>query len=290
MRYAFFPGCTLEGAAAENLTATKKVAEVLGIELVEIPGWSCCGASHLQDTDDLLSVTVNARNIALAEKMGLPLLTVCNTCTLMLKKAKQHLDNDDQTKGTVNQALFETGLQYQGSSEINHLLWVLIKDYSLAKLKEKIVKPLTILKIACYYGCHIIRPPDILGFENPTNPSSLELIVETLGGTVADFPNRLDCCGFHAFFPAEKEMLKMSGTHCLAAKRTGADCIVTPCPLCHMQLDMYKADREKYICTDTTIPVLHLSQLVGLALGINPTELGMKHNIISTRKIITKTS
>ncbi|MBZ4654738.1 MAG: hdrB2 [Peptococcaceae bacterium] len=290
MKYAFFPGCTLEGAAAENLLAIKKVTEILGIELEEIPGWSCCGATHLQDTNELLGITINARNISLAEKIGLPILTVCNTCTLMLKTAKQRLDNDDQLKTTVNKALSEANLEYHGTSGITHLLWVLLKDYGLANLKEKIVRPLKNLKTACYYGCHIIRPPETLGFEDPHNPRSLELIVEALGAKVVDYPARLDCCGFHALFPAEKAVLKMSGTHCLVAKNTGADCLVTPCPLCQMQLDMYQPDREKYLCTETKIPVLHLPQLVGLALGASPKELGLNHHIVDTKALLNKIS
>lgn len=159
MRYGFFPGCTLESAAKELMISTKKVAAALGIELVELEGWTCCGASHIQDVDDFLATSINARNIALAEQLDAPLLTVCNTCTLMLRTAKQKLDRNEQLKKRVNQGLAEAGVEYRGTVEITHFLWVLVKDYGLDRLKEKVKRPLEGLKVANFYGCHILRPP-----------------------------------------------------------------------------------------------------------------------------------
>ncbi len=280
MRYGFFPGCTLESAAKELMISTKKVAAALGIELVELEGWTCCGASHIQDVDDFLATSINARNIALAEQLDAPLLTVCNTCTLMLRTAKQKLDRNEQLKKRVNQGLAEAGVEYRGTVEITHFLWVLVKDYGLDRLKEKVKRPLEGLKVANFYGCHILRPPQIMGFENPLNPQSMERVAEALGAECVDFDQRLACCGFHAVFPAEKEVMKLTGINCLSSKDAGADCLVTPCPLCQMQLDMYQPDAQRGFDQDITVPILHLPQLVGLALGFEPAELGIGRHIV----------
>lgn len=288
MRYGFFPGCTLESAAQELMISTKKVAAALGIELVELKGWTCCGASHIQDVDDFLATSINARNIALAEKLHAPLLTVCNTCTLMLRTAKQKLDEDKELKDKVNQGLEKVGLQYKGTSEITHFLWALIKDYGLNNLKKKVKRPLEGLKVANFYGCHILRPPQIMGFENHLNPQSMEMVAEALGAECVEFDQRLACCGFHAIFPAEKEVLKLTGINCLSSKKAGADCIVTPCPLCQMQLDMYQPDAQKGFREDITIPILHLPQLVGLALGFEPSELGIQRHIVDALPFLKK--
>lgn len=280
MKYAFFPGCVLEAAAKEAYTATIQVAGELGIELVEIPGWTCCGASHVQDVDELTAAAINARNIALAEQMELPVLTVCNTCTLMLRKAKHALDNG--LKDKVNNIITDTGIVYKGTSDVTHLLWALLRDYGLDRLREKVVRPLTGLKVAGYYGCHILRPPKIMNFEDHLKPYSLETLIETLGAEPVDFDAKLKCCGFHAVFPAEKSVHKLSGRSNLSAINAGAACIVTPCPLCQMQLDMYQPEGKAAVKAKKDIPVLHLSQLIGLALGLSPDALGMNRHIVDT--------
>lgn len=286
MRYAFFPGCVLEGAAKEAYTATLKVAQALDIELVELNGWTCCGASHLQDMDEITALAVNARNISLAEELKLPLLTVCNTCTLMLRQAKAKLDGS--YKGMVNEILAEGGLKYEGTSQVTHLLWVLIRDYGLAKLAERVKRPLTGLKVAGYYGCHILRPPKVMNFEDHARPHSLEDVIKVLGAEPVEFDAKLKCCGFHAFWTAEKDVMTMTGAANGSAIAAGADCVVTPCPLCQMQLDMYQPEGRKATKVVEEIPVLHLSQLIGLALGISPLELGLNRHVTGTATIAAK--
>lgn len=289
MKYGFFPGCTLESAAEELMIYTKKVAEALGIELIELEGWTCCGASHIQDVDDFLGVAVNARNIALGEKLDVPILTVCNTCTLMLRTAKDRLDHDEELKDKVNEGLHRANLEYAGTSDVTHLLWALIKDYGLENLRKKVKRPLTGLKVANFYGCHIVRPPKIMGFENHMNPQSMEMVAEVLGAESVEFDQRLACCGFHAVFPAEKEVMGMTRMNCLSPKAAGADCLVTPCPLCQMQLDMYQPDAQKGTQENITMPILHLPQLIGLALGFELEELAINRHIIDAIPILKKT-
>lgn len=278
MRYAFFPGCVLEGAAAEAREATVAVCRALGIELVELTGWTCCGASHAQDADEAAALAVNARNLALAEQLGLPLLTACSTCTLMLRKAKAAL-GDEKVRAKVNRSLVAAGLAYAGTAEVTHLLWVLAGDFGLEKLKARVVRPLAGLKVAGYYGCHILRPPKIMDFEDHARPRSLLALTAALGAAAVDFPASRRCCGFHAVFPAEKDAFRMTGGINRAAVEAGADCVVTPCPLCQMQLDMRQPEGKAAVGGARDIPVLHLSQLVGLALGIPGGELGLARHV-----------
>jgi succinate dehydrogenase / fumarate reductase, cytochrome b subunit len=284
MKYAFFPGCVLEGAGKEAYDATLKVAEGLGIELVEIPGWTCCGGSHLQDYNKTAALAVNGRNIALAERMNLPVLTVCNTCTLMLRQAKHELDQGE--KDYVNLALNQAGIHYEGTSEVTHFLWAIIRDYGLDKLKEKIKKPLTGIKVAGYYGCHILRPPQIMNFEDHANPHSLEDLIRALGAEPVTFDARLKCCGFHSVFTSKEDTMKATGQINLKAIEAGADCTVTPCPLCQMQLDMYHPEGKKAVNASQDIPSLHLTQLIGLALGYTAEELGIKRHIVEAEFLL----
>ncbi|MDQ0200651.1 CoB--CoM heterodisulfide reductase iron-sulfur subunit B family protein [Neobacillus ginsengisoli] len=287
MRYAFFPGCTLESAAEELMISTQKVASALGIELIELKGWTCCGASHIQDVDTFLATSINARNIALAEELDtLKLLTVCNTCTLMLRTAKLKMDKNEKLKTKVNEGLKNAGLEYKGTVEVTHFLWALIQDYGLENLRKKVKRPLTGLKVANFYGCHILMPPDIMGFENHMNPQSMEMVAEVLGAESVDFDQRLACCGFHAVFPAEKEVMDLTAKNCLSPKYSGADCIVTPCPLCQMQLDAYQPDAQKAFNEDITMPILHLPQLIGLALGFSPEELAIQRHVVDAIPVL----
>lgn len=283
-KFAFFPGCVLEGAAKEAYDSTEKVTKALGIELVEIPGWTCCGASHVQDINEIVALSINARNIALAEQMNLPILTVCNTCTLMLRKAKAKLDSDPKVKAQVNAILAQAGLEYKGTSEITHLLWVLAKEPELVKSKVK--KPLTGIKIGGYYGCHILRPQKIMDFEDYGNPESLENLIRDLGAEPINFSAKHDCCGFHAVWTAEQDVIKATGKSVKSAFDAGADLMVTPCPLCQMQLDMYQPEGREAVGNHPAIPILHLAQIIGLSIGFNPDEMGIKRHVSAADKII----
>jgi len=275
-RYAFFPGCVLTKAAAEANTAIRAVARALEVELVEVSGWSCCGASHVQDLEPLAALTTNARNLALAEQIGAPLLTACSTCALMLRQAKAALDGG--RKDEINVFLKAGKLTYNGTVPVTTLLWELAKD--LPALKAKVKKPLNNLRAAAFYGCHTVRPEAIMGFEDSQVPKSFENVLTALGATPAPFAKRLSCCGFHAVYSAEADALKMISEITDCAAKAGAHCVVTPCPLCQMQLDMYLDDAAAATGVKARVPALHLQQIVGLALGIPGTELGFERNIV----------
>ena len=282
MKYAFFPGCVLHAAAKEALSSTLAVAAKLGMELVEIPGWSCCGASHVQDVDPEAALVANARNLALAENMGLPVVTACSTCALMLRQARATLLAG--AMGRANARLAEIGLRFTGASEVVHFLW-LLADAS-EQWTRKVERPLDHLRVAPFYGCHTVRPPEIMGYESHLNPQSLERIIRACGATPVAIPERLRCCGFHAVFPAEHTAMRMTASAVTSAARAGADCLLTPCPLCHMQLDMYQPDALSAACGETPVPVLHLAQLVGQALGLTAKTMGLGRHIVDARPVL----
>ena len=279
--FAFFPGCVLTQAAKESKMALEAIAPKLDIKLKEIPGWSCCGASQAQDVDPVATLVANARNLALAEKMNLPVLTSCSTCLLMLRRAKAELDGGK--KDRINTFLAKGNMHYAGTNEVTSLLWVLAQNAQM--LKSKVVRPLANLKVAAFYGCHSLRPEHALGFESAVNPTSFETVVAALGGQTVPFAKRLDCCGFHAVYPAEKSVMRMTGQIVDSAAASGATCLVTPCPLCQMQLDIYQEAAQDISKSKARMPVLHLSQLVGIALGIPAKELGLDYNVIDATKV-----
>ncbi len=279
-KFAFYPGCAAKGASKELYESTVAVAEKLGIELVELPQFSCCGAGVLEEIKEAVDLAVNARNIAYAEREGLDIVTVCSTCLLVLKRTKYLLDNDEDLRKEVNEILSEAGLEYRGTVDVKHFHWVLLEEFGEEGLKEKVVKPLTGFKVYPYYGCHTVRPESILGFESSENPQSLEKIIKALGAEPVSGERRLECCGFHAFWPAPRMSMKLTGLNLLDAKKSGANCLTTPCPLCHMNLDANQSRALKEVGESFKMPVLHLPQLVGLALGIEPKKLGLHRNIV----------
>jgi succinate dehydrogenase / fumarate reductase cytochrome b subunit len=289
LKYALYTGCTARESTPELLMSTMAVAKKLGIELVLLDEASCCGASHLQDFDDFLSLVLNARNICYAEKHNLPMLTICNTCQLNTVMTKERLDSDEDLKSQVNEKLAEVGLEYKGTSSVRHFLYAIIDDYGLDKLAQKVEKPLSDFNVAAFYGCHNIRPShlhnkqnatsDDYSGENPYNPTSLDRLIEALQGKSVDYDSKNKCCGFHADLQAPKTANRLTGTALLDAIDNNADMMVTPCPLCHLNMDVKQHAAAKEMGRDISLPVLHLPQLIGLALGIDPKELGLQHNV-----------
>jgi succinate dehydrogenase / fumarate reductase cytochrome b subunit len=285
MKYALFPGCVLDGAAAEAYTSLKKVCEKLNIEIEEIPNWTCCGASHAQGVNDLAALVINARNISIAEHMGLDIMTVCNTCTLQLRTAKMRLDKDAKLKEKVNSILKESGhpYEYKGTSKVTHFLWILDEHPEL--LAGKVVKPLSGVKIAAYYGCHILRPQEVMDHGDGKHPEYLERLIRALGAEPVWFDASRKCCGFHAQLAAEHDVLTVTGQIVDSADRAGAMAIATPCPLCQMQLDMYEPEGRHAVHSQAQVPILHLQQLVGLALGLTKEEVGFNRHVSAQEKL-----
>lgn len=293
LRYAYFPGCVAQGACKELHTATTAISKALGIELIELKKASCCGSGTYKEDSQLLEDTVNARNIALAESLNLPLLTHCSTCQGVIghvdERLKEAQENNPDYLDKVNDFLLKENCSpYQGTTEVKHILWALVGDYGLETLKTKVVKPLTGLKCASFYGCYLLRAQKNLPFDNPLNPQSLENVFRALGATPIYYEGRSKCCGWPLSSYATAQSFQMAGKNLLDAINNDADCIVTPCPLCHLNLDSRQPEVAKIIKQKLDIPILHLPQLVGLALGIEPEKLGLNNHVVSTQKILTK--
>jgi succinate dehydrogenase / fumarate reductase cytochrome b subunit len=283
LKYALYTGCTARESTPELLKSTMAIADKLGIELVLLDEASCCGASHLQDYDDFLSLVLNARNICYAEKLGLTMVTICNTCQLNTAMTKHRLDTNPELKAKVNAKLAEVGLEYKGTSEVTHFLYAIIQDYGLENLSKKVSVPLSQFNIAPFYGCHNIRPSELQnlsnGGENPYNPTSLDDLIIACGGINVDYAEKNKCCGFHAELQSPHTAAVLTGNALSGAIDANADWMVTPCPLCHLKLDVQHHGASKAIGRDVKLPVLHMPQMVGLALGCTPAELGLNHHV-----------
>ncbi len=281
MKFAYFLSCINESMTREVDRSIESLKKDLDIVLFKLEKGACCGGSNLDYVSPEHFLVINGRNIALAEQMNLDLVTSCSTCLLTLRRAKQILDSSPDKRQFVNSFLANEGLSYTGSSDVKHLLWVITEDLGLSRLAEKVTTPLTGIRFAPFYGCHIIRPSQLLGRDNPASPSSLDLVVEALGGSLVEYPSKNKCCGFHTLLVAEKESLAMSGNAIESAIRAEADYIVTPCPLCHTALDAYQPKALEGRRVSRSIPVLHLSQIIGLALGHSREELGIDRHMIT---------
>ena len=290
MKYAFYPGCVSRGATPELFAATVQVCDRLGIELEFEPmrSASCTGSGILQEKNLRLADTLNARTFALAERTGLPLLTICSTCQGVMSQANERLNADPGYLAEINADLAEEGLEYKGTADPRHLLWVLIEDIGLEKLKSLVVRPLTGFKAAPFYGCYIIRPTSALGFdEHPDREDSLERVIEAVGAEVVDFPGKTLCCGFPIIMINETNSVRMVANHTTDAKDRGADAMVTPCPLCHLNLDGYQPQAAAMAKRPIGLPILHLPQLLGLALGIEPKAMRLNGHMVSTKKMLS---
>lgn len=293
LKYAYFPGCVAQGACRELYVSTQRLTEALGIELIELKKASCCGSGTFKEDSQLLEDTVNARNIALAEALNLPLLTHCSTCQGVIGRVDDRL-KAAQTRSPeyveqINGLLKQEGCSpYQGNGTVKHLLWALVGDYGLDTLQQRVTKALTGLKCAAFYGCYLLRTQEHIPFDDPFNPQSMENVFTAVGATPIYYRGRTQCCGWPLSSYATQQSFQMAGTHIQDAIEHGADCLVTPCPLCHLNLDSRQPEVEAVIGKKLGLPVLHLPQLVALALGIRPEELGLDRHIVSTRPVLEK--
>lgn len=286
LKYSYFPGCVGQTSAYELDVATRAVAEKLGIELVKMEEATCCGAGHMQDANNEFATAINARHLAYAEKLGCDLLTICDTCQLHINEVSQTLNNNPAELAKANKALTAAGLEYKGTVKVKHLLLALIEDYGLENLKAKVVRPLKEFNIAPFYGCQILRPGAISGMVDVDNPTFFEDVIRALGGNPIDYDSRTKCCGFHVDLVANDATTFVSGRALDEAKAKKADFVVTPCPLCHLSLDAQQEHVEHKLHKDYDLPVLHLPQMIGLALGLSTTEVLLNKNIVRPNQLI----
>jgi len=284
--YTYFPGCSASegGAKAYNWSA-QAVSKVLDIDLVELDDWNCCGSTPSSSVDELGAFCMAARDLALAEKRGLDMVTPCSACYVILNRTNAYLKGYPQFKAKVDEALAAGGLEYHGTVKVRHLLDVMTSDIGYDTIASKVKKPLSGLKVAPYYGCQVVRPG--FGFDHPESPQSLDKLVASLGAEPISFPLKARCCGGSLIISEEDMALDLIRKLLDSARSNGAECLVTVCPLCQTNLDAYQSRVNRKFKTNYKLPVLFFTQLMGLAFEIDGKTLGLDTNVVSPREVIT---
>jgi len=295
MKYIFYPGCSQESSALEYKTSTLAVLKELGAEVEELGDWTCCGASVASVMSDLLGVVLPARNLALAEQASLPqaggteggrrdLLTVCSACYTNFRRTAAAIASQPRLLDTINQALEVEGLTYHGTVQARHVLDVLANDFGPEAIAAQVRRPLTGLIVALYYGCQTVRPYS--PFDDDQRPTSMVGILEALGATVYRHNYEASCCGTSLLTTKLEVGLQMVGAILEACEP--ADCIVTVCPMCHMNLDSYQDKVSQVMGRPVRIPVLFLPQLMGLAFGLPENKLMFRRHVVSVGPVLER--
>jgi succinate dehydrogenase / fumarate reductase cytochrome b subunit len=288
VKVAYWPGCVSRGFTPELHGAMAKVAPLLDIELVELDRGNCCGAGVIAEHNQELADTLNARTFALAQQTdGALMMNICSTCQGSMSECQERLDASTDYCTTINETLQPEGLRYDRGVVNKNFLWVLVEDIGLDNLRSLVKRPLANLRVGPFYGCYIVRPADRLDIDSQhPRDTYLQQLIEALGGTVIDYAGAYKCCGFPIITMNKEASLKQAGRHLGDAVDADADCLVTPCPLCHLNLDLQQPLAEGVVGRDLGMPVLHLPQLVGLALGLDPKELGMGRHVVKPTSVI----
>jgi heterodisulfide reductase subunit B len=285
VKYAFYPGCSLESSSVAYDMSVKAVADKLQIELAEVDDWNCCGATEYHTVDALAANAVIARNLALVESDLDQLVAPCSACYLNLKKTDKLMAEHADIGEKVNQALAAGELHYEaGRLEIRHLLDVLFEDVGEQAIRERVVQPLEGLRVAPYYGCQIVRP--LNGFDDPEYPTKLDRMLRWLGAEVVDYPVKSHCCGGHMAQISEEQAFELIRRLLHSAAEYHADVVACLCPMCQLNLDAYQGRVNNFFNTRFELPVLFFTQLVGLALGIETEELGFGKEIVAAEPIL----
>jgi len=288
VKVAYWPGCVSRGFTPELHGAMAKIAPLLDLELIELDRGNCCGAGVIAEHNQELADTLNARTFALAQQTdGALMMNICSTCQGSMSECQERLDANAAYREHVNSTLSADGLSYEQGIVNKNLLWILVEDIGLDALKSIVKRPLENLRVGPFYGCYIVRPANRLGIdsEHPRG-DYLQRLIEALGGTVIDYAGAYKCCGFPIITMNKEASLKQAGRHLGDAVDAEADCLVTPCPLCHLNLDLQQPLAERLIGRELGMPVLHLPQLVGLALGLEPKELGLARHVVKPTAVV----
>jgi heterodisulfide reductase subunit B len=283
MKYAYFPGCSLKGLGRAYEESLLPVMEKLGVELVELNDWNCCGATAYMSVDETKACILAARNLAIAEKTGSrDLVTPCSACYLVLNKTKHYLKDSPEIRGSVQRALEGAGLRYSGEMPVRHPLDILVHDVGLDVIREKVVRPLTGLKVAPYYGCQVVRP--YATFDDAWTPTTMDRLLATLGAEVVPYPLKTKCCGGSLTGTLPDTGLRLTYILLKEAVRRGADVIATICPLCQFNLDAYH-DQLTRQWGPVPIPTVYFTQLMGLAFGLPESQLGLRRNFVRMKPL-----
>jgi heterodisulfide reductase subunit B2 len=293
MKYSYFPGCSLEhgGLAYPFQQSITAILEPLGIELVEIDDWNCCGATEYISLNQMAAYALIARNLAQAVKTDGPkqMIAPCSACYLNLNKCDHYLAEDEKLAAQVNAALAEGGLSYQpGAIRVRHLLDVIVNDIGYDAVAAKVTKPLKGLRVAPYYGCLIGRPRFNGKIDDPEYPVTLDQLLKTLGAEVVDYPMKAHCCGGHMTQISEGVAFDMIHRLVKGAADYHADLIVTVCPMCQLNLDAFQGAMNRHLKTDLHVPVLYYTQMMGLAFGFDAATLGIGSELVDARQALAR--
>jgi heterodisulfide reductase subunit B len=288
VRYAYYPGCSLDATARQYGESIDAVAEALGIELAEVDDWNCCGATAYMNVNEVLSFCLSARNLALVagKGNGEELVTPCNACYTNLRKTEAYLSRFPDIKSKVDLALAEGGMRYDGGIKTKHFLEVLAEDVGLDRIRATVKRPLKGLRVAPYYGCQIVRPYGI--DDNPENPMMMDGLLDALGATPVFYPMKVTCCGGSLMGTREEVALRLCRNLLLCAQQEKADCIAVACPLCQANLDAYQAAINKTYGTSFNLPIIYFTQLAGLAFGMKPDGIGIRRCIVPATQIAAR--
>ena len=261
------------------------MARSLVIELTEVQGWICCGTTPPHHSDRLLAASLPAANLMRAQKMDMDMVVTCAACYSMLKHSNYEVANHPQVREQVRDVL---GQDYDGSVRVRHFVEILLEDKGINKVREALKASLNGLKVACYYGCLLVRPAEVMQFDDPENPTSMDRLVTAMGGESLDWPHKVECCGGALSLARTDVVVKLSDKVIGMAKESGADCIAVACPMCQINLDMRQADIEQELGRKHDMPIIYITQLLGLCLGLTPDELGMEKLMVSPDKVVQK--
>lgn len=288
MRIGYFPGCSLHSTAKNYESSTQAVFKTLDVQLDEIPDWNCCGSTPAHQTDHLLALSLSARNLALAEKAGMKeIMAPCAACFSHLRTAEVECAKDKETHQNVQKAI---EMKFDNHVHVLNILDLLVNHVGIENITKKVKKPLKGLKIAPYYGCVLTRPAKIAQFDDPINPQSMDRLLEALGAEVVTWGAKTDCCGAAHVLTRQEVVLELTGRIVHQAKEAHADAIATACPMCMSNLDLRQSAIQKATGKETKVPVMYITELLGMALGIPHSELGTRKHVVSTAAVTAKIS
>lgn len=285
MKYAFFPGCSLEATARPFDLSTRAVCRALGIALEDIPEWVCCGSTPAHASSDSLAVALPAINLQKAQAAGLPVMVACASCYARLRTANHRIGRASEDRRRVERI---TGRPYDGDIEVRHVLDVLVNELGPDRIRATVRRPLAGLRVACYYGCLLTRPPEIVAFDDTEHPSGMDELMAAAGAETVDWPFRTECCGASLSMTNSEIVCRLTHRILSMARESGADCLAVACPLCQVNLDLRQADAGKAHGPLRPMPVLYVTQLLGLALGLSPEALGIGALAVSPRTLLAR--
>ncbi len=283
MNYAYYPGCSLESTAWDFDRSTRAVCAALGIELTEIPDWVCCGSTPAHTTNASLAVALPVINLQKAQAAGLPVMAACASCYARLRVANHKVQNEPDERRRAQRV---TGAAYDGGVNVHHVLDVLVNHLGPEEIRRRVKRPLEGLRVAAYYGCLLTRPPEIVAFDDAEHPTCMDELIAAAGAEPVEWPYKTECCGAALSMTRSQIVGRLGHKLVSMAREAGAECLVVACPLCQVNLDLRQADAAKAHGALPETPVMYVTQLLGLALGLSPKELGLDALSISATSLL----